>query len=100
MSDVAVLADALIEALVEKSNAGIDAYSVRVLDRIWKSERFSWWMTSLLHTFPENAEFDRRIQRTEFDYIAFSHAAQQSLAENYVGLPILTDGTMAVDTRF
>ena len=88
MSDVAILGEALIEACVEKSTAGIDAYSARVLGRIWKSERFSWWMTSLLHTFPENAAFDRRIQKAEFDYIAGSRVAQQSLAENYVGLPI------------
>ena len=88
VSDVAVLAEALTEALLEKSEAGIDAYSARVLGRIWKSERFSWWMTSLLHTFPENGAFDRRMQRTEFDYIASSRVAQQSLAENYVGLPI------------
>lgn len=88
VSDVAVLAEALIEALLEKSEAGIDNYSARVLGRIWKSERFSWWMTSLLHTFPESGAFDRRMQRTEFDYIAGSRVAQQSLAENYVGLPI------------
>ncbi|MBU1175908.1 MAG: 4-hydroxybenzoate 3-monooxygenase [Alphaproteobacteria bacterium] len=88
MSDVAILGAALIEACVEKSTAGINAYSSRVLDRIWKSERFSWWMTSLLHTFPDNTEFDRRMQRTEFEYIAASRVAQQSLAENYVGLPI------------
>lgn len=88
MSDVTVLADALIEALRDKSDAGIDAYSARVLGRIWKAERFSWWMTSLLHTFPETGAFGRRIQRAEFDYLAGSRTARQSLAENYVGLPI------------
>lgn len=87
MSDVEVLADAFIEALVEKSMAGVDAYSSRVLKRIWKAERFSWWMTSLLHSFPETGAFGRRIQRAEFDYLAGSLAAQQSLAENYTGLP-------------
>ena len=86
MSDVAILAQALIEALVEKSAAGIDAYSTQVLRRIWKAERFSWWMTSLLHTFPETGPFGRRIQRAEFDYLTGSRAAQESLAENYVGL--------------
>jgi p-hydroxybenzoate 3-monooxygenase len=85
MSDVAALADALIETFVEKSSAGIDAYSAKVLARIWKAERFSWWMTSLLHTFPETGAFGRRIQRAEFDYLAGSRAAQQSLAENYTG---------------
>ena len=88
MSDVSVLADALIEALTEKSTAGIDTYSQRVLARIWKAERFSWWMTSLLHTFPESGAFGRRIQRAEFDYLISSRVAQQSLAENYTGLPI------------
>jgi p-hydroxybenzoate 3-monooxygenase len=87
MSDVAALADALIEHFDEKSDAGIDAYSAKVLSRIWKAERFSWWMTSLLHTFPETGPFGRRIQRAEFDYLAGSRAAQQSLAENYTGLP-------------
>ena len=87
MSDVACLADALIEVVKENSSAGIDTYSARVLQRIWKAERFSWWMTSLLHTFPETGEFGRRIQRAEFDYLASSVAAQQSLAENYTGLP-------------
>lgn len=88
MSDVAALADAFIENYAEKSAAGIDFYSTRVLARIWKAERFSWWMTSLLHTFPETGAFGRRIQRAEFDYLASSRAAQQSLAENYVGLPL------------
>lgn len=87
MSDVATLAGALTEAIIEKSAAGIDAYSAKVLQRIWKAERFSWWMTSLLHTFPENGAFGRRIQRAEFDYLRGSLAAQQSLAENYTGLP-------------
>ncbi|MGV3573942.1 MAG: 4-hydroxybenzoate 3-monooxygenase [Devosia sp.] len=87
MSDVATLADALIEATLEHSSAGIDAYSAKVLQRIWKAERFSWWMTSLLHTFPETGPFERRIQRAEFDYLCGSRVAQQSLAENYTGLP-------------
>lgn len=87
MSDVATLADALIEATLEHSSAGIDAYSAKVLQRIWKAERFSWWMTSLLHTFPETGPFGRRIQRAEFDYLCVSRVAQQSLAENYTGLP-------------
>ena len=86
MSDVRALAEALIEFYGEASAAGIDHYSRHVLDRIWKAERFSWWMTSLLHTFPESGPFGRRIQRAEFDYLRSSEAAQRSLAENYVGL--------------
>jgi p-hydroxybenzoate 3-monooxygenase len=86
MSDVAALADGLIEHFTEKSSHGIDAYSTKVLSSIWKAERFSWWMTTLLHTFPETGAFGRRIQRAEFDYLAGSRAAQQSLAENYTGV--------------
>lgn len=88
MSDVSTLAAALIEHFVENSSSGIDAYTTTVLQRIWKAERFSWWMTSLLHTFPETGPFGRRIQRAEFDYLRGSLAARQSLAENYTGLPL------------
>ncbi|MBJ3786100.1 4-hydroxybenzoate 3-monooxygenase [Devosia sediminis] len=87
MSDVAMLADAFIEYYGEHSPVGIDFYSAQALSRIWKAERFSWWMTSLMHTFPENGAFGRRIQRAEFDYLAGSRIAQQALAENYTGLP-------------
>ena len=85
--DVGCLADALAEHYREHSPAGLDAYSSRVLGRIWKVERFSWWMTSLLHNFPETDGFGRRIQRADFDYLAGSRSAQTSLAENYAGLP-------------
>lgn len=87
-SDVGYLADALLEFFHDRSSAGLDAYSARALARIWKAERFSWWMTSLLHLFPETDTFGRRIQRAEFDYLASSEAAQRVLAENYVGLPM------------
>lgn len=87
LRDVALLADGLIEALRERSAAGIDSYSARALERIWRAERFSWRMTSLLHVFPDGGDFGRRIQRAEFDYLRHSRAAQESLAENYVGLP-------------
>jgi len=86
-SDVRYLAEALIEFYSERSSAGIDAYSIRALARVWKAERFSWWMTSILHTFPDTDAFGRRIQRTEFDYLVSSEAASRSLAENYTGLP-------------
>ena len=66
---------------------GIDAYSQTALSRVWKSERFSWWMTSVLHDFPDLGDFEKRMQRAEFDYLLRSEAAQRSLAENYVGLP-------------
>lgn len=83
--DVSVLASALIEHYEEKSAAGIDAYSARVLENTWRTERFSAQMTQLLHTFDDGGEFGRRIQRAEFDYLRASRIAQQSLAENYTG---------------
>lgn len=87
MHDVKALAEALAGFYRLGSSAGIDGYSERALQRIWLAERFSWWMTSLLHTFPETGSFGRRIQRAEFDYLANSDAARQSFAENYCGLP-------------
>jgi p-hydroxybenzoate 3-monooxygenase len=86
-SDVGALADALIEFYTERSSGGIDGYSARVLSRVWKAERFSWWMTSILHTFPDTDAFGRRMQRAEFDYLRMSEAASRSMAENYTGLP-------------
>ncbi|MBD8892778.1 4-hydroxybenzoate 3-monooxygenase [Roseibium litorale] len=86
-SDIHYLSEALVEYYGEKSNAGIDNYSQKALARIWKAERFSWWMTSLLHQFPELGAFNARMQLADMDYLAHSKAAQISLAENYVGLP-------------
>jgi p-hydroxybenzoate 3-monooxygenase len=88
VSDVAMLGAALVEFYSERSRAGLEAYSQKALARIWKAERFSWWMTSLLHTFPETGAFGRRIQRADFDYLCGSVAAQTSLAENYTGLSL------------
>ncbi|WP_417668047.1 4-hydroxybenzoate 3-monooxygenase [Roseibium sp.] len=86
-SDIHYLSEGLIEFYGEKSSAGVDAYSSRALARIWKAERFSWWMTTLLHQFPELGAFNAKIQQSEMDYLASSKAAQTVLAENYVGLP-------------
>jgi p-hydroxybenzoate 3-monooxygenase len=86
-SDVRYLARAFIEHYAERSSAGLDAYSQMCLRRIWRAERFSWWMTSLLHLFPETGEFGRRIQLAELDYLTSSGAAATALAENYTGLP-------------
>ncbi|WP_417582175.1 4-hydroxybenzoate 3-monooxygenase [Pelagibacterium sp.] len=83
--DVMELAGALREYYEERSNAGIDAYSGCVLANTWRTERFSWWMTQLLHTFPESGNFGRRIQRADFDYLGASRIARKSLAENYTG---------------
>jgi p-hydroxybenzoate 3-monooxygenase len=86
-SDVHYLSTALREYYDEKSSAGIDAYSTKALARVWKAVRFSWWMTSMLHKFPDQGEFGQRIQEAELDYLVGSKAASSSLAENYVGLP-------------
>jgi len=85
-SDVRYLARALIEYYMSGSMAGVDAYSDKCLSRVWKAVRFSWWMTTLLHRFPQSGPFERRIQQTELDYLAGSQIASASLAENYVGL--------------
>jgi p-hydroxybenzoate 3-monooxygenase len=66
----------------------LNAYSQTCLSRVWKVQRFSWWMTSLLHRFEEDTPFDRRRQFAELEYIVTSRAAAQTLAENYVGLPL------------
>jgi len=87
-SDVAYLSDALIEWFDKGSTNGLDGYSDRALARVWKSERFSWQLTRLLHRFPDDSDFERRMQQAELDYLANSETAQRSLAENYVGLPL------------
>jgi p-hydroxybenzoate 3-monooxygenase len=87
-TDVKYLSDALIEACVEKSHAGIDHYSTRCLARIWRAERFSWWFTSLMHRFPEQGEIGQRFQEAELNYLIHSEAGSRTMAENYVGLPL------------
>ena len=87
-TDVKLLAAALIEHYVEKSDAGIDTYSARCLRRIWRAERFSWWFTSLTHRFPDEGPIGRRFQQAELDYLLNSEAGQRTIAENYVGLPL------------
>ena len=87
-TDVKYLSDALIEACVEKSHAGIDHYSTRCLARIWRAERFSWWFTSLMHRFPEQGEMGQRFQEAELNYLIHSEAGSRTMAENYVGLPL------------
>ena len=92
-SDVKYLSSALIEFYGKdglKSSAGIDTYSQRTLARIWKAERFSWWLTSLMHCFPDTGAFGQRMQEAELEYLVNSQAASTVLAENYVGLPLLS----------
>src|SRR5690606_17552270 len=87
-SDIAFLSKALIEYYAKGSEAGIDSYSENCLKRVWKAERFSWWMTHLLHRFETETEFEHKIKQAELSYILGSTAGQTTLAENYVGLPL------------
>ena len=86
-SDVHYLSHAFREYYDEKSSAGIDGYSAKALARVWRAVRFSWWMTSMMHKFPDQGDFGARIQIAELDYLVSSKAASASLSENYVGLP-------------
>ncbi len=87
-SDVKYLSTALIEHYAEKSDAGIDSYSQRALARVWRAERFSWWLTTLMHRFPDTEGFGQKVQEAELEYLVNSEAAARTLAENYVGLPL------------
>jgi p-hydroxybenzoate 3-monooxygenase len=87
-SDVKYLASALLEHYREKSDTGLDHYSDRALKRVWKAERFSWWLTTLMHRFPDAGAFNQKLQDAELEYTVKSRAASTALAENYVGLPL------------
>lgn len=86
-SDVHYLFTALKQRYLDKDDSAMETYSQTALARVWKVERFSWWMTSMLHRFPEYSEFDLKIQKAELEYLRESESAQASLALNYVGLP-------------
>lgn len=86
-SDIYYLYHAMVAHYQHGDSSGLDNYSAKALARVWKAQRFSWWMTNLLHTFPDRSEYDRRLQDTDLAYLFSSEAAQRSLAENYVGLP-------------
>ncbi len=86
-SDIYYLYHALLDHYKDGDDTGLENYSEKALARIWKAQRFSWWMTTLLHKFPDNIPYDDRLQQTEMDYLFSSEAALTSLAENYVGLP-------------
>lgn len=85
--DAHYLAEALTEHYASGSQTALDSYSLKALDRVWKAERFSWWMTSMLHNSGAADRFGDRIHRAELDYLLSSEAAMTTLAENYVGLP-------------
>ena len=88
VADVRVLARALAGFYKAGKRDGLERYSATCLRRVWKVQRFSWWMTSMLHLFDTDNAFDQRRQLAELDYVTSSRAALQSLAENYVGLPM------------
>ncbi len=88
VADIRVLARAFADFYRSGGTDGFDAYSDHCLARVWKAQRFSWWMTSMLHRFDSDNAFDQRRQRAELEYVASSRAASLSLAENYVGLPL------------
>jgi p-hydroxybenzoate 3-monooxygenase len=88
VSDVIYLADALGAYFGSGSTTGVDSYSHQALLRVWKAVRFSWWMTTMMHRFPDASDaFDRRIQEAELTYLESSQIARRSFAENYTGLP-------------
>ncbi|HVY58690.1 MAG TPA: 4-hydroxybenzoate 3-monooxygenase [Xanthobacteraceae bacterium] len=88
LADVVVLSRALIEFYRSGRSDLLDGYSAKCLRRVWKAQRFSWWMTQMLHRFNDENDFDRRRQLAELDYVTSSEAAARSLAENYAGLPM------------
>jgi p-hydroxybenzoate 3-monooxygenase len=88
IADVRVLARAFSDFYTTGSRAGLESYSETCLSRVWKVQRFSWWMTSMLHRFEDENAFDQRRQLAELEYVVGSRAASQSLAENYVGFPM------------
>ena len=88
IADVRILARAITEFYRSGRKDLLEKYSETCLDRVWKVQRFSWWMTSMLHRFHDDNAFDQRRQLAELEYLISSRAASQSLAENYVGLPM------------
>ncbi|MBX2854674.1 MAG: 4-hydroxybenzoate 3-monooxygenase [Rhodobacteraceae bacterium] len=86
-SDVHYLYNALRQYYEERDSSGIERYSERALARVWKVERFSWWFSSLMHHFPEQTEFDHKIQTAELEFLRSNEDSQRAMATNYVGLP-------------
>jgi p-hydroxybenzoate 3-monooxygenase len=86
-SDIYYLYHAMVGHYKDGDSTGLDNYSAKALARVWKAQRFSWWMTTMLHTFPASIEYDQKLQDIDLAYLFSSESAQRSLAENYVGLP-------------
>jgi len=87
VADVRVLTGALVDFYKHGTRERLDRYSDTCLRRVWKVQRFSWWMTSMLHRFPSEDSFSHNVHLAELDYVTSARAAAQALAENYVGLP-------------
>jgi p-hydroxybenzoate 3-monooxygenase len=87
VADVRVLAEALTRWLRDGDETGLEGYSDKCLRRVWRVQHFSWWMTSMLHRFPEEDDIQARLQLAELDYVTGSRAASTMLAENYTGMP-------------
>ena len=86
-SDIYYLYQGLVAHYHRQDSSGLEGYSAKALARVWKAQRFSWWLTTLLHTFPDAIDYDKKLHEVELAYLFSSEAAQSSLAENYVGLP-------------
>jgi len=86
-SDIYYLYHAMLDHYQKGDDGGLKGYSQKALARVWKAQRFSWWMTTMLHRFPANIPYDDKLQDTELQYLLSSDVARQSMAENYVGLP-------------
>jgi p-hydroxybenzoate 3-monooxygenase len=87
-SDIAYLSRALKAHFNDGDESRLESYATDALARVWKASRFSWYLTNLMHRFPDASEFDRKMQLAELDYIASSEAARRAIAENYVGLAL------------
>ena len=86
-SDIFYLYTGLVDLYKKNDSTGLEQYSEKALARVWKAQRFSWWMTTMLHTFPDTPDYEQRLKETDLSYLFSSDAALSSLAENYVGLP-------------
>ena len=86
-SDIHYLYHALVQHYAKGDDTGLEQYSAQALARVWKTQRFSWMLTSLLHTFPDNSAYDQKLQEVELQYLFSSEKALGALAENYTGLP-------------
>ncbi|MBV9287878.1 MAG: 4-hydroxybenzoate 3-monooxygenase, partial [Hyphomicrobiales bacterium] len=86
-SDIYYLYHAMIGHYQRGDDSGLDGYSDRALARVWKAQRFSWWMTTLLHRFPNHSPYENKLQNADLAYLFSSESALGALAENYVGLP-------------